>query len=81
MSTYVQMISLWTSANLTANNVALGFLGPSVYGLSFLDSALCATFGVMVGCACIGYMGTFGPRSGNRTMVSPKTYTLLRKTR
>ncbi|KAI5365053.1 Putative purine-cytosine permease [Septoria linicola] len=68
-SAYVQMISLWLSANLTANHVALGLLGPSIYGLSFLDSALCATFGVMVGCACTGYMSTFGPQSGNRTMI------------
>lgn len=63
------MISLWASANLTANHLALGLLGPKIYGLSFLDSALCATFGVMVGCLCTGYIATFGPQSGNRTMV------------
>ncbi|EME43069.1 hypothetical protein DOTSEDRAFT_173699 [Dothistroma septosporum NZE10] len=69
LSRYVQMISLWTSANLTANHVALGLLGPSVYGLSFLDSALCAVFGVMVGSACTGYIATFGPQSGCRSMI------------
>lgn len=63
------MISLWTSANLTANHVALGLLGPSVYGLFFLDSALCAVFGVMVGSACTGYIATFGPQSGCRSMI------------
>lgn len=67
---YVQMISLWTSANLTANHLTLGLLGPKIYGLSFLDSALCATFGVLTGCLCTGYIATFGPQSGNRTMVS-----------
>lgn len=69
LSRYIQMISLWTSANLTANHVTLGLLGPSVYGLSFLDSALCAFFGVIVGAACTGYISTFGPQSGNRTMI------------
>ncbi|EME81726.1 uncharacterized protein MYCFIDRAFT_63692 [Pseudocercospora fijiensis CIRAD86] len=64
------MISLWCSANLTANHVTLGLLGPSVYGLSFLDSAMCSVFGISVGALCTAYMATFGPRSGNRTMVS-----------
>lgn len=67
------MISLWASANLTANHVALGLLGPSVYRLSFLDSAICATFGVLIGAACTGYIATFGPQSGNRTMVGRAT--------
>lgn len=63
------MISLWVSANLTANHVALGMLGPNLYNLSFVDSALTATFGVLIGAACTGYISTFGPQSGNRTMV------------
>lgn len=67
---YLQMCLLWVSANLTANNLAVGLLGPSVYSLSFLDSALCITFGCLIGCLCTGYMATFGPQSGNRTMVS-----------
>lgn len=66
---YLQMFMLWFSANLTANNLALGLLGPSVYDLSYLDCALCATFGALLGSAGTGYAATFGPRSGNRTMV------------
>ncbi|RDW69762.1 nucleoside transporter family protein [Coleophoma cylindrospora] len=66
---YVQMLLLWFSANLTANNIALGFLGPSAYGLSFLDTAMCAVFGSIVGAMGAAYTGTFGPISGNRTMI------------
>lgn len=66
---YMQMCLLWFSTNITANNMALGMLGPLVFGLGFVDSALCATFGALLGAAGVAYMGTFGPASGNRTMV------------
>lgn len=66
---YMQMALLWASANLTANNLSVGMLGSSIYGLSFLDSALCIIFGCLLGCAHTAYMSTFGPASGNRTMV------------
>jgi NCS1 nucleoside transporter family len=63
------MSLLWFSINLTANNIALGLLGPLVYDLGFTDSALCAVFGGLLGGAGAAYMSTWGPRSGNRTMV------------
>ncbi|KAJ6128112.1 Permease cytosine/purine uracilthiamine allantoin [Penicillium samsonianum] len=66
---YMQMALMWFSVNITANNMAVGMLGPSNYGLGFVDSALCATFGALLGAAGVAYMGTFGPASGNRTMV------------
>lgn len=68
---YMQMGLLWFSTNITANNIAVGMLGPLDYGLSFTDAALCATFGALLGAAGAAYMGTWGPVSGNRTMVSP----------
>lgn len=66
---YMQMTLLWFSTNITANNMAIGMLGPSSYALGFVDSALCATFGALLGAAGVAYMATFGPVSGNRTMV------------
>ncbi|CAG8195610.1 unnamed protein product [Penicillium salamii] len=66
---YLQMTLLWFSTNITANNMAIGMLGPLGFSLGFVDSALCATFGALLGAAGVGYMGTFGPASGNRTMV------------
>ena len=60
---YVQMALLWFSINLTANNIALGLLGPLVYGLGFTDSALCATFGGLLGSAGAAYMSKRSPIS------------------
>jgi hypothetical protein len=64
-----QMAFLWFSANITANNLAVGFLGPLVYQLGFVDSALCSVFGGLVGCILTAYMSIWGAESGNRTMV------------
>ena len=66
---YVQAFVLWVSINLAANNITLGMLAPAVYGLSFTDSALCAVFGSLVGSIPVAYLATWGPISGNRTMV------------
>ncbi|KAI9736270.1 MAG: hypothetical protein M1834_001156 [Cirrosporium novae-zelandiae] len=68
-SRYVQMTLLWFSANVTANNLSLAFLGPIVYKLSFVDAALCSVFGSALGSLLCAYISTWGPRSGNRTMI------------
>lgn len=66
---YVQMTFLWFSANITANNLAVGFLGPLLFSLGFADSALCSVFGAALGSALTAYMSIWGAQSGNRTMV------------
>ncbi|PNS13954.1 Purine-cytosine permease fcyB [Sphaceloma murrayae] len=66
---YSQIGLFWFSVNLAANNVTLGMLGPAAFSLSFIDSSLCAVFGMLVGCLPVAYFATFGPRSGNRSMV------------
>ncbi|KAJ9262785.1 hypothetical protein DTO212C5_7796 [Paecilomyces variotii] len=66
---YLQSFLLWVSINLAANNITLGMLGPAVYYLSFLDSALCAVLGALVGSLVASWCATWGPVSGNRTMV------------
>ena len=66
---YVQTFLLWFSINLAANNITLGMLGPAVYALSFKDSSLCAVFGCLVGSIPVAYIATWGPVSGNRTLV------------
>ncbi|RFU24465.1 hypothetical protein B7463_g11882, partial [Scytalidium lignicola] len=67
--TDLQMAFLWFSANLTANNLAVGFLGPLLFDLGFVDSAMCAVFGGLVGSLMTSYMGIWGAQSGNRTLV------------
>jgi hypothetical protein len=66
---YLQVFLLWVSINLVANNIILGMLGPIVYGLSFTDSSLCSVFGAIVGSLAAAWMATWGPISGNRTLV------------
>ena len=66
---YIQMVLLWFSANISANNLAVGLLGPLVFNLGFTDSALTTVFGVVVGSAATAYMSIWGAQSGNRTMV------------
>jgi len=65
----LQIGLLWFSANMTANLLAVGFLGPLVFTLGFVDSALCAVFGSFLGSVVAAYMSTWGAQSGNRTMV------------
>ncbi|KAI9659106.1 MAG: hypothetical protein M1821_002066 [Bathelium mastoideum] len=66
---YAQVAILWFSINLCANNVTVGMLAPTVFDLGFLDACLCAVFGMMLGCLPVAAIATFGPVSGNRTMI------------
>ncbi|KAL8920469.1 MAG: hypothetical protein Q9208_006218 [Pyrenodesmia sp. 3 TL-2023] len=66
---YFQPFFFWCSINLAAQNVTLGMLGPYIYALSFRDASLCAFFGSLIGSTAVAYVATFGPVSGNRTLV------------
>jgi len=65
----LQIGLLWLSINTAAQNITLGMIGQSVFELGFLDAALCSVFGGIVGCLPVAYMATWGPVSGNRTLV------------
>lgn len=67
---YAQVFILWFGANISVNNLAVALLGPLVFHLGFLDSALCAVFGALLGSLSTAYMSIWGPVSGNRTMAS-----------
>ena len=66
---YLQAFLLWVSINLAAVNITLGMLAPTVYTLSFKDAAFCAVFGALLGSTAVAYIATWGPISGNRTMI------------
>ena len=66
---YVQAFLMWLSVNLAAVNITLGMLAPTVYDLSFKDGAICAAFGSLLGSIIVAYVATWGPVSGNRTMI------------
>ena len=63
------MAIIWFSANVVANNLAVGMLGPLLFDLGFVDSAMMATFGSLLGSVPLAYMSIWGAQSGNRTMV------------
>ena len=65
----VSTFFFWFSANLQVIMVVLGMLGPDLYQLSLLDSSLLGVFGASIGAMPVAYTATFGPRSGNRTMI------------
>ncbi|KAK1753640.1 permease for cytosine/purines, uracil, thiamine, allantoin-domain-containing protein [Echria macrotheca] len=65
----ISVALLWFSANISVNNLAVGLFGPLFFGLGFLDSAMCAVFGGLLGSISTAYMSIWGPQSGNRTMV------------
>ncbi|KAI1848615.1 hypothetical protein JX266_005474 [Neoarthrinium moseri] len=65
----ISVALLWFSANISVNNLAVGLFGPLIFSLGFFDSAMCAVFGGLLGSLSTAYMSTWGPVSGNRTMV------------
>ena len=67
---HMQMFLLWFSINLVANNIITGFFGPLVFGLGWTDSICIVIFACALGSCGPAYTATFGPESGNRTMVS-----------
>ncbi|KAI9924600.1 hypothetical protein AWENTII_009689 [Aspergillus wentii] len=71
---YLRIFLLWFSSSLTGNNLIVGLYGPSFDGLDLSDAAVCAVFGCIVGCAAVGYMSTWGPRSGNRTLIATQYF-------
>jgi NCS1 nucleoside transporter family len=74
ISSYLQIVLLWISCDLTANGITLAMLGPLVFKLPFTDAALCAVFGAWIGSLGPAYISTFGPRSGHRTMVAARWF-------
>ena len=66
---YAQMCILWFSVNVSVNNLAVGFLGPLVFSLGWVDSVLLTVFGCALGSVGTAYTSTWGAESGNRTLV------------
>lgn len=69
LSGYLQMFALWFSINLVATNIITGLLGPLVFSLGWVDSVCIVIFATAISSCGAAYTSTFGPESGNRTMV------------
>ena len=68
-SGYLQMFALWFSINLVAANIVTGLLGPLVFQLGWVDCVCIVIFANALSSCGASYTSTFGPESGNRTMV------------
>ena len=66
---YIEMVILWFSINLCANSIITGLLGPLVFQLGWVDSICIVIFATGLSACAPAYTSTFGPESGNRTMV------------
>lgn len=64
-----QIVILWISINAAAQNITLASIGQSVFGLGFVDATLMSVFGGILGSIPAAYTATWGPWSGNRTLV------------
>lgn len=69
MQDYLQMFLLWLSINMYAYNIITGFLGVLVFGLGWRDCIFIVIFANALAACGVSYTSTFGPESGNRTMV------------
>lgn len=65
----MRQVLLWFSINLVANNIIAGLLGPLVFQLGWVDSVCIVIFAIALSSCGAAYTSTFGPESGNRTMV------------
>lgn len=66
---YLQMFALWFGINLVAPNMIVGFLGPLVFNLGWVDCVCIVIFANALSSCGASYTATFSPQSGNRTMV------------
>ena len=66
---YLQMFLLWFSIDLVATNIITGMLGPLIFALGWKDSICISIFALALSCCGPSYTATWGPVSGNRTMV------------
>ncbi|KAI1616815.1 purine-cytosine permease [Exophiala viscosa] len=66
------LFTIFFSANCNAPTLALGFLGPTLFGLGFRDSFCCLLFFNLFGALFPAMVACFGPKLGLRTMIIPR---------
>ena len=69
---YLHMFGLWFGINFVVMSIITGLLGPLVYQLGWVDCVCIIIFANALSCCAPGYISTFGPQSGNRTMVGAR---------
>lgn len=68
----MDLFTIFFSANCCTATMALGYLGPTSYGLGLADSCLCVLFFNLVGAIFPAVVARWGPLLGMRTMIVPR---------
>ncbi|KAH8423068.1 Vitamin B6 transporter [Aspergillus melleus] len=71
---YTRIFLLWLNSSLTANNVIVGLYGPARYSLDWSNATMCASLGGTLGSMVVGFMSTWGPKSGHRTLMATRYF-------
>jgi len=66
------LFTVFFSANCNTATLALGFLGPTLFGLGWWDSFCCLLFFNLFGAIFPALLARFGPKLGLRTMIIPR---------
>lgn len=74
---FLKILALWVGINTVALNIITGFLGPLVFQLGWVDCVCIVIFANALSAGCGAYISTFGPESGNRTMVRERAKSSL----
>lgn len=74
---FLQMLALWFTMNFLATSITTGLLGPLVFQLGWVDCVCIVIFANALSSCGASYTSTFGPESGNRTMVRVRAGCLL----
>ena len=69
---YLHMFGLWFGINLVVMSIITGLLGPLVYQLGWVDCVCIFIFANALSSCAPAFISTFGPQSGNRTMVGAR---------
>lgn len=70
---YLHMFELWFGLNMVpALSLITGLLGPLVYQLGWVDCVCISIFANALSSCAPAFISTFGPQSGNRTMVGAR---------
>lgn len=66
------LFTIFFSANCNTATLALGFLGPTLFGLGWWDSFCCLLFFNLFGALVPAAVAPWGPKMGLRTMIIPR---------
>jgi NCS1 nucleoside transporter family len=69
----INLLWTWTSPNLEFATIAVGIIGPLVFGLSFWQTVAAVVLGTVLGSATHGVLSSWGPPSGLCQMVLSRT--------